>query len=240
MSYINAWCHWVEGGNKWKCNLCKHETPGMFGISLTVQLVNIEAAVSPEYFSNLGPNGLRLDHMNRPELMKGTVDFDVTEVEQYWASNPPSHITRPFFSIDPPAHGSRKPENLRSIFVLDVSAEAIQSGFIFEACTSILTLLSSGAYLPASEIAIMTVDREVHFYDLSVRDFLFLVRYRRSDLIAQSDQVPMLVVSDVDEMFLPLQQDCLFLSPVDNVFVPCSYISNLSLTCSLVIGLKAC
>ncbi|WVO12699.1 hypothetical protein L204_100307 [Cryptococcus depauperatus] len=69
--YINVWSNFIDGGRKWMCNLCR-------GINL----------VSPQYFCHLGPNGQRLDHMSRPELQHGTVDFPVPS--SYWALQPPS------------------------------------------------------------------------------------------------------------------------------------------------------
>lgn len=28
--YINPWCKWIDGGQKWQCNLCNSPNPGTF------------------------------------------------------------------------------------------------------------------------------------------------------------------------------------------------------------------
>ncbi|KAJ7599086.1 sec24-related protein [Mycena floridula] len=219
-AYVNPWCNWVAGGNRWKCNLCTHETP-----------------VSSEYFSNLDANSLRLDHMNRPELTHGTVDFAVPK--EYWASNPPEGVSSPFVSLGPLPSGLREPLPLNYVFALDVSQTAVQSGLLAAACSSIRTILYGGTdddgspippcFPATSELAIFTFDSALHFYDLS------------------SEKVPMLVLADLEEIFLPLQTG-LFVNPndsrpvIENLLdrLPQSFAANLTKEAALGSALHAC
>ena len=139
------------------------------------------SVVSPEYFCNLDPNSYRLDHLQRPELNKGTVDFVVTSNNNYWAQHPPPRLSLPYFNPMPPAEGSRTPAPMDYIFAFDVSRDAQTSGFLQAACDSVRTVLYGGTYgnnvpleasfPPASRVAILTFDSAIHFYDLSVRSF---------------------------------------------------------------------
>ncbi|KAH0580912.1 hypothetical protein H2248_012065 [Termitomyces sp. 'cryptogamus'] len=185
-AYINPWCLWVSGGTRWKCNLCGHDTE-----------------VSAEYFCSLDANLMRLDYRQRPELMKGTVDFVVPE--EYWAINPPQALTMPYHTHEPRKTGSRPPEPMKYIFALDVSYEAVQLGLLRSACACISRILFGGTgangatldacFPPECSIAFLTYDSTIHFYDLL------------------ADPVKMLVVSDIEEVFVPLQQG-LFVNPI--------------------------
>ncbi|OBZ67298.1 Uncharacterized protein C4.03c [Grifola frondosa] len=174
--YINPWCTWVAGGYKWKCNLCTHETE-----------------VVPEHFCNLDANLMRLDHLQRPELNKGTVDFVVSE--EYWAPHPPPRIT-PLYSsvVSQRTTDVREPRPMEYIFAFDVSLEAMRSGFIASACETLLELLyGDGVSVepslpPGCKISIMLFDRALHFYDLS------------SEVLGQA---PLMVVPDIDDVFIP-------------------------------------
>lgn len=134
--------------------------------------------VSPAYFSNLDANMLRLDHAQRPELTRGTVDFPVTE--QYWAQQPPASINPSYFSTDALPTGARAPQPMLYVFALDVSMDAVVTGFLEASCNLLKTVLYGGTSLdqeqlepclpPASQIAILTYDDTIHFYDLKVRN----------------------------------------------------------------------
>ncbi|KAF9442321.1 beta-sandwich domain of Sec23/24 [Macrolepiota fuliginosa MF-IS2] len=184
--YVNPWCSWVAGGMRWRCNLCGHETE-----------------VSTAYFSNVDANMLRLDHAQRPELNRGTVDFVVSE--EYWAQHPPPNINPSYFSAELPLTGPKQPLPMNYIFAFDVSNDAIERGFLKTSCDLLKTVLYGGTSLdgqqldsslpPASQVTILTYDRTLHFYDLN------------------SDLTPMLVVADLDEVFVPMR-DRLFVDPV--------------------------
>lgn len=176
--YINPWCTWVSGGNRWKCNLCDHETEGLSTrLNPCLSCVEGNFVVSPEYFCNLDGNLMRLDHLQRLELNKGTVDFAVPE--EYWASHPLPKLTMPYHSIESPHSEPRKPRPMNYLFAFDVSIEAIRSTFLKAACAALQTVLYGGlandgsplepCFPKGSHIAILSFDSTLHFYNLSVR-----------------------------------------------------------------------
>jgi len=120
---------------------------------------------------------MRLDHSQRPELNKGTIDFAVSD--EYWAVNPPPKIAPSYYTVDSPPPGSRKPQPMDYIFAFDVSNESVQSGFLATACSSLRKILFGGVgedELPIepcfpenSRISILSFDKSLHFYNLSVR-----------------------------------------------------------------------
>lgn len=116
--------------------------------------------VPPEYFAPLEPSGTRVDRLQRPELMMGTVEFLVPK--EYW---------------------NKEPVGLQWLFLIDVSQEAVKKRFLQGVCKGILKALygsedetaeTAEGEAPArklpegSKVGIVTFDKEVHFYNLSV------------------------------------------------------------------------
>lgn len=174
--YINPWCTWVGGGYKWRCSLCAHETEGPL---CRIALVRCSSAfeVSSEYFSNLDGNFLRLDHLQRPELNKGTVDFAVPQ--EYWAPHPPPRIEPLYQPVVPSSTTNlRKPQPLNFVFLIEMTAEAIRSGFARKSCEAVMRTLYGGlsddgtqltpCFPHQSRACIITFDRTLQFYDFSV------------------------------------------------------------------------
>lgn len=144
-AYINPFMVFGAGGNKFICNMCTFPND-----------------VPPEYFSPLEPSGVRVDRIQRPELMVGTVEYLVPK--EYWV---------------------KEPVGLRWLFLIDVSQEAVNKGYLEACCEGIMAALYSddddnddgveedsaaSKRLPkGSRVGIITFDKEVHFYNLSVR-----------------------------------------------------------------------
>ena len=121
---------------------------------------------------------MRLDHANRPELNKGTVDF-VVESDEYWAPPPLPKLAPTYFTPEPPPSTPREPVPLHYLFALDVSINAVESGFLRSVCTILLDALYGGTATDGStfepcfpqgcRVGILTFDQTLHFYNLSVR-----------------------------------------------------------------------
>ncbi|KAI0036093.1 sec24-like protein [Vararia minispora EC-137] len=215
-AYINPWVSWVAGGNKWRCNLCGHETE-----------------VASQYFAPLDNNLVRQDYADRVELRKGTVDFSVPS-EEYWASQPPDGFI-PSYSTDPSSKSrQRAPEPMRFCFLLEVTNEAIQSGFLHGACLSLKNALygytqEDGTMGPpcfpdGCTLAIVTFDSALHFYDLS----------------PNQSESPMLFVPDVNEPFAPLPSASLYVGPSQSRTVIEQLLDNLADRHSATMTTSAC
>ncbi|KAI9263361.1 hypothetical protein BDA99DRAFT_65660 [Phascolomyces articulosus] len=157
--YINPACRFTDAGRKFTCNLCGFNND-----------------VPEDYFSHLDMSGQRMDLDQRPELQRGTVEFEVPEI--YW---------------------TRQPAALRVLFALDVSYSAVNSGVLEAFCQTLgETIFSEHAFPEGTQVGIMTFDTAVHFYNLS----------------ATLDQAQMMVVPDINDMFLPLSNDSVFVDPI--------------------------
>eukprot|EP00560_Eucampia_antarctica_P006658 CAMPEP_0197830018 /NCGR_PEP_ID=MMETSP1437-20131217/6598_1 /TAXON_ID=49252 ORGANISM="Eucampia antarctica, Strain CCMP1452" /NCGR_SAMPLE_ID=MMETSP1437 /ASSEMBLY_ACC=CAM_ASM_001096 /LENGTH=1090 /DNA_ID=CAMNT_0043432107 /DNA_START=1 /DNA_END=3273 /DNA_ORIENTATION=+ len=122
------------------------------------------------YFCHLDADGQRRDKAQRPELSQAAVE---------WVA-PSEYMVRP---PQPPSY----------FFVLDVSAQSVQSGMLACASRSILRSLDELPGGSRTQIGFITFDTSVHYYS-----------FRR-----ESKTPHMLVVSDLKELFVPAPDDLL-------------------------------
>lgn len=120
-AYINPWAVFVEGGQKWVCNLCGMPTP-----------------VAAEYFCNLDMSGRRADFDQRYELSRGTVEFRVPK--EYWAvqSQPPAALglqALPTYALADTAKLSPQPETKEEGFEGSSMGLSGQGGVAAKAAT---------------------------------------------------------------------------------------------------------
>jgi len=123
-TYINPYVSFTDGGRRWICNVCGQPNE-----------------VPVEYFCTLDNNGRRKDHNERPELLKGTVEF-----------------------VAPAEYMVRAPMPPTFIFVIDVSYAAVASGMV---STVVQTIREALDHLPGGErtqVGFVTFDSTVHYY----------------------------------------------------------------------------
>eukprot|EP01065_Artemidia_motanka_P042681 TRINITY_DN576_c0_g1_i1.p1 TRINITY_DN576_c0_g1~~TRINITY_DN576_c0_g1_i1.p1 ORF type:complete len:995 (+),score=278.67 TRINITY_DN576_c0_g1_i1:413-2986(+) len=164
-AFVNAGCTFLDGGRKWGCNLC-----------------GFPNAVPAEYFANLTPDGVRRDLAERPELMHGSVEWDVQDCGDYAHST--AHPADPSAKIQPtPSAGPPTPQ--RQLFVIDVSRGA--ADMLPSLASALMAAIGDMAGMfPNAQVSFVTYATSVHFYDFS------------------AEAQPMHIVPDVDDVFVPL------------------------------------
>lgn len=148
-AYINPWCRFTDGGRKFMCNLCGFFNDGKGYIYISKYICSITNScytciVPEEYFSHLDMSGQRVDLAERPELQRGTIEFQVPQI--YW---------------------TRQPCPLRVLFAIDVSWHAVRSGMLKSVCMA-LTQTLFDKEMSGTRVAIMTFDTAAHFYNINV------------------------------------------------------------------------
>ncbi|KAI6247187.1 hypothetical protein HI914_04885 [Erysiphe necator] len=176
-----------------RCHRCRaYINPFMVfrsgGNKFVCNLCNYANDVPPEYFSPLTPQGSRVDREQRPEIMLGTVEFLVPK--EYW---------------------SKEPVELHWLFLIDVSQEAVNKGFLATFCEGVVAALygydneektrnsRNQRYFPKNcKVGIVTFDKDIHFYNLN----------------PALDEAQMMLTSDLNDPFVPLHEG-LFVDPQD-------------------------
>ncbi|KAL6978579.1 Protein transport protein Sec24A [Sarracenia purpurea var. burkii] len=189
-TYVNPYVTFTDGGRKWRCNICAllNDVPG-------------------DYFAHLDASGRRIDMNERPELMKGSVEYIA----------PAEYMVRPPM---PPLY----------FFLIDVSISAVRSGMLEVVAQTIKSCLDRLPGSSRTQIGFITFDSNIHFYNM------------KSSLT----QPQMMVVSDLDDMFVPLPDDLLVnLSESRNVVdafldsLPSMFQDNLNVESAFGPALKA-
>lgn len=169
------------------------------GNKLVCNMCTYPNDVPGEYFAPTDHTGVRVDRLQRPELTLGTVDFMVPK--EYW---------------------SKEPVGLRWLFLIDVTAEAVNRGFLDGFCEGIMSALYGGSDVQSeagettsripkgAKVGIVTFDKEMHFYNLS----------------SNLHTAQMLVMPDIEDPFVPLG-DGLFVDPEDSKSVITSLLTQL-------------
>ena len=125
-TYINPYVQFLDGGRRWACNVCGQPND-----------------VPVEYFCALDHQGKRKDLAERPELLRGAVEFVA----------PAEYMVRPPM---PPTY----------VFLIDVSHGAVVSGAVHTALQGIKANLDRLPGDSRTQVGFLTYDSTVHFYQI--------------------------------------------------------------------------
>lgn len=178
-AYINPYVTFIDGGSRWKCIMC-----------------NVSNEVPAEYDWDRATN-TQIDRWSRPELNRSVVEFVA----------PTEYMVRP---PQPPVY----------VFLLDVSPAAVQTGML---ATATRTILESLGRIPNTDgrtkVAVIAFDTSLYFFSVSAPPSASAAPAANPDAEdGEAEQVPqtteepeinMMVVSDLDDVFLPRPSDLL-------------------------------
>ncbi|KAI1396791.1 beta-sandwich domain of Sec23/24 [Hypoxylon fuscum] len=155
-----------------------------------------------EYFCATTPQGARVDRDQRPELCRGTVEFMVPK--EYW---------------------TKEPTGLHWLFVIDVTQESYNKGFLEAFCEGVLAALYAPEddddetdengepkrrIPPGAKVGFVTYDKDIHFYNCN----------------PALEQAQMMIMPDIEDPFVPLS-DGLLVDPYESKAVITSLLARL-------------
>ncbi|RDW39475.1 protein transport protein SEC24 [Yarrowia lipolytica] len=167
-SYINPYVVFLEGGARWRCNMC-----------------NLTNDVPSGFDYDAVANKPR-DRWSRAELNHSVVEF-----------------------VAPAEYMVRPPQPLVYVFVLDVSVHSVKNGLLATAARTIKESLSRIPNVDnRTRVGFLAVDSSLHYFAIP----------RKEDVAegegeeGEENEWPeprMMVVSDIDDPFLPMPTDLL-------------------------------
>ncbi|KAK2671940.1 Sec23/Sec24, trunk domain [Fusarium oxysporum f. sp. vasinfectum] len=178
----------------------RNSCPRLWWKQVCLQPLRIPQRNSPQYFSATNPQGVRVDRDTRPELHRGTVEFVVPK--EYW---------------------TREPVGLRWLFLIDVTQESYNKGYVEAFCEGIRVALYGGEDQELDEngepkrripegakVGFVTYDKDIHFYNVN----------------PALDQAQMMIMPDLEDPFVPLSEG-LFVDPYESKDVITSLLTRL-------------
>ncbi|CAF3482067.1 unnamed protein product [Fusarium graminearum] len=188
-----------------RCRRCRaYMNPFMMfrsgGNKFVCNLCSYPNETPTEYFAATNPQGVRVDRDSRPELCRGTVEFVVPK--EYW---------------------TREPVGLRWLFLIDVTQESYNKGYVEAFCEGIRVALYGGEdqelddngepkrRIPeGAKVGFVTYDKDIHFYNVN----------------PALDQAQMMIMPDLEDPFVPLSEG-LFVDPYESKDVITSLLTRL-------------